>query len=74
MNERYQAVVKVIAIWYEDKKFTNKKKYDPKNDWNPKLFIVRANILIFFIKKGNFIYKFLKFNRKMHCMISFMKI
>ncbi len=48
MNERYQASVKVIATWYEDKKYTKKKNYDPKNDWNPKLFIVKINLSVLF--------------------------
>lgn len=37
MNERYQAQVKITAIWYEDKELT---EYDSKKDWNPKLLIV----------------------------------
>jgi hypothetical protein len=56
MNERYQASVKVIATWYEDKKYTKKKKYDPKNDWNPKLFIVKINLSVpFFVAKSDFV-------------------
>ena len=39
MNERYQAIVKIKAKWYEDEIIT---EYDKNKYWNPKLFIENA--------------------------------
>ena len=39
MNERYQAIVKIKAKWYEDEVIT---EYDKNKYWNPKLFIENA--------------------------------
>lgn len=39
MNERYQAIVKTKAKWYENEVIT---EYDSKKHWNPKLYIENA--------------------------------
>jgi len=39
MNERYQAIVKTKARWYEDEIITD---FDKDKYWNPKLFIENA--------------------------------
>ena len=36
MNEKFQAIVKTKAKWYENSIIA---EYDPKEHWNPKLFI-----------------------------------
>lgn len=36
MNEKFQAIVKTRAKWYENSHISD---YDPKEHWNPKLFI-----------------------------------
>ena len=41
INEKFQAIVKIKAKWYESASlFTS--EYDPKIHWNPKLFIANA--------------------------------
>jgi hypothetical protein len=39
MNEKFQAIVKIKSKWIENE---NIKDYDPKEYWNPKLFIENA--------------------------------
>ena len=39
MNERYQAIVKTKSKWYENEILT---EYDPKKNWNPRLYIENA--------------------------------
>lgn len=39
INEKFQAVVKTKAKWYDTEIIT---EYDPKKHWNPKLFIENA--------------------------------
>lgn len=40
MNERYQAIVQTKSKWYENESIT---EYNPKQHWNPKLFIENAS-------------------------------
>ena len=39
MNEKFQAIVKTKAKWFENEIIND---YDPKEHWNPKLFIENA--------------------------------
>lgn len=39
MNERYQAIVKTKSKWFENEILT---EYDPKKNWNPRLYIENA--------------------------------
>jgi len=39
MNEKFQAIVKIKSKWLENEIITD---YDPKEYWNPKLFIENA--------------------------------
>lgn len=40
LNEKFQAEVRIISKWFDNR--ADKKKYDRKKDWNPKLFIENA--------------------------------
>lgn len=40
MNERFQAMVLIRSKWNEPDKLT---EYDPKKNWNPKLYIENAS-------------------------------
>lgn len=39
INEKFQAIVKIKSKWYENEILS---EYDPREDWNPKLFIENA--------------------------------
>ena len=39
INEKFQAIVKTKAKWFENDILT---EYDPRENWNPKLFIENA--------------------------------
>lgn len=40
LNEKFQAEVRIISKWFDN--HTDKKKYNRKKDWSPKLFIENA--------------------------------